>query len=96
VSDLKVDYQLLSSTERNLSSLVSEFQNMEAQEDAYSGAMGSGDIVSAMNGFATNWNDHKKSLISSMQTLGTMVSETRQHFQQTDTKLAESVAKKPQ
>ena len=88
--DLKVDYQLLESTERTLSSLVSEFQNMQAQEAAYDGAMGSGPIAAAMNGFATNWNDNKKSLVSSMQTLGKMVSETAARFKATDTKLAKS------
>jgi len=88
--DLKVDYQLLESTELTLSSLVSEFQNMQAQESTYSGAMGSGPIAAAMNGFATNWEDNKKSLVNSMQVLGKMVSETVQHFKQTDTKLASS------
>ena len=88
--DLKVDYQLLESTERTLSSLVSEFQNMQAQEAAYDGAMGSGPIAAAMNGFATNWNDNKKSLVSSMQTLGKMVSETAAQFKATDTKLTAS------
>jgi len=88
--DLKVDYQLLESTERTLSSLVSEFQNMQAQETAYDWAMGSGPIAAAMNGFACNWNDNKKSLISSMQTLGKMVSETAAQFKNTDTKLAKS------
>jgi hypothetical protein len=88
--DLKVDYQLLESTERTLSSLVSEFQNMQAQETAYDGAMGSGPIAAAMNGFATNWNDNKKGLINSMQTLGKMVSETVLQFKNTDTKLAAS------
>jgi hypothetical protein len=88
--DLKVDYQLLESTERTLSSLVSEFQNMQAQETAYDGAMGSGPIAAAMNGFATNWNDNKKGLINSMQTLGKMVSETVLQFKNTDSKLAAS------
>ena len=88
--DLKVDYQLLESTERTLSSLVSEFQNMQAQESAYDWALGSGSIASAMNGFATNWNDNKKSLLNSMQTIGKMVSETVQQFKTTDTKLASS------
>lgn len=88
--DLKVDYQLLESTERTLSSLVSEFQNMQAQESSYNWAMGSGPIAAAMNGFADNWNDNKKSLVSSMQTLGTMVSETVKQFKATDTKLASS------
>jgi hypothetical protein len=88
--DLNVDYQLLESTERTLSSLVSEFQNMQAQETAYDGAMGSGPIAAAMNGFATNWNDNKKGLINSMQTLGKMVSETVLQFKNTDSKLAAS------
>lgn len=88
--DLKVDYQLLESTERTLSSLVSEFQNMQAQESAYDWALGSGPIAGAMNGFACNWNDNKKSLLNSMQTLGKMVSETVQQFKSTDTKLATS------
>jgi len=88
--DLKVDYQLLESTERTLSSLISEFQNMQAQESAYSGAMGSGPIAAAMNGFADNWSDNKKSLVNSMQALGKMVSATLQQFKQTDTKLASS------
>jgi hypothetical protein len=89
--DLKVDYQLLESTERTLSSLVSEFQNMQAQESSYNWAMGSGPIAAAMNGFADNWNNNKKNLVSSMQTLGTMVSETVKHFQATDAKLASQV-----
>jgi hypothetical protein len=88
--DLKVDYQLLESTERTLSSLVSEFQNMQAQETAYRGAMGSGPMAAAMDGFAANWNDNKKSLVNSMQVLGKMVSATVAQFKQTDTKLATS------
>jgi uncharacterized protein YukE len=94
MADLKVDYQLLDSIERNLSSLISDFQNMQTQVGAYDGAMGSGAIASAMDGFATNWNDHKKTLISSMQALGKMVSETKQRFQGADNKLASSVTMK--
>jgi hypothetical protein len=86
--DLKVDYQLLESTERTLSSLVAEFQNMQAQETAYNGAMGSGPIAAAMDGFADNWNDNKKSLVNSMQVLGKMVSATVTQFKQADAKMA--------
>jgi hypothetical protein len=94
VADLKVDYQLLDSTERTLSGLISEFQNMQAQESAYTGVLGSGDIASAMNGFADNWSDHKKTLLGAMQTLGTMVSETKQKFAEADKKLASSLTHK--
>lgn len=88
--DLKVDFSLLESTERTLSSLMSEFQNMQAQEGSYDWAMGSGPVAAAMNGFATNWNDNKKSLVSSMQVLGEMITKTIEQFKQTDTRLASS------
>jgi hypothetical protein len=94
MADLKVDYQLLDSIERNLSSLVSEFQNIEVQESSYDSAMGSGDIVGAMGSFAGNWDYHRKKLVGSMEALGKMVSETRQGFQKTDCQLASSLTKK--
>jgi hypothetical protein len=95
MSDLKVDYQLLDSIERSLTSLSSEFSNIKAQTSGYDGAMGSGDVASAMDGFAGNWNDHRKDLLSSIQTLGKMVSETRQQFQRADNKLKSSLTEKP-
>lgn len=94
MADLKVDYQLLDSIESSLSSLQSEFQNIQAQTGSYDGAMGSGAVASAMDGFAGNWNDHRKNLISSIQNLGKMVSETKQQFQKTDKKLSSTLTKK--
>ena len=89
--DLKVDYQLLDTTEQTLSSLVSEFQNIKAQESGYDGAMGSGDVAGAMDGFAGNWDYHREKLVGSMQALGKMVSDSKQQFQNTDTKLKTSL-----
>ena len=94
MADLKVDYQLLDSIERSLTSLHSEFSNIQVNTSAYDGAMGSGDIASAMDGFAGNWSDHRKNLISSMQSLGTMVSETRRQFKNADNKLASTLPHK--
>lgn len=94
MADLKVDYQLLDSTERSLSSLVSEFQNIKAQEGSYDGAMGSGDIAGAMDNFAGNWDYHRRKLVGSMQALGKMVSETKREFSKTDCQLASSLTKK--
>jgi uncharacterized protein YukE len=91
MADLKVDYQLLDSTERTLSSLVSEFQNIKAQEGSYDGAMGSGDIASAMDGFAGNWDYHRQKLVGSMQALGKMISESKDQFQKTDHHMASSL-----
>jgi hypothetical protein len=95
MADLKVDYQLLDSIERSLTSLYSEFSNIKAQTGDYDGAMGSGDVTSAMDGFAGDWDDHRKDLLSSIQSLGKMVSETKQQFQNTDNKLKGSLTQKP-
>src|SRR5215469_7723620 len=67
MADLKVDYQLLDSTERNLSDLISQFQNIKAQTSDYNGAMGSGDIAGAMGSFAGNWDYHRKKLIGPLR-----------------------------
>lgn len=94
MADLKVDYQLLDSIERSLSTLVSEFQNIQAQTGGYDGAMGSADIAGAMGSFAGNWDYHRKQIAGSMQSLGQMVSQTRKHFQDTDNRLKASLTKK--
>jgi hypothetical protein len=94
MADLKVDYQLLDSTESSLSGLVSEFNNIKAQEGAYDGALGSGDIVGAMHSFSGNWDYHRKKLTGSMEELGKMVSETKKEFSKTDCQLASSLTKK--
>jgi hypothetical protein len=91
MADLKVDYQLLDSSERTLSNLTSEFQNIKAQESGYDGAMGSGDIASAMDSFAGNWDYHRGKLVGSMQALGKMIGESKKQFTQTDTKLTGSL-----
>jgi predicted methyltransferase MtxX (methanogen marker protein 4) len=94
MTDLKVDYTLLDQSETSLSSLVSDFQNIKAQESSYDGALGSGDIASAMDSFAGNWDYHRKKLVGSMQALGTMISQTKQAFTQTDTKLQTTLTAK--
>lgn len=91
MADLKVDFSLLDSTEQTLTSLISEFQNIRAQESGYDGAMGSGDIASAMDSFAGNWDYHREKLVGSMQALGKMISESKTKFHETDTKLASSM-----
>lgn len=91
MSDLKVDYELLSSTEKTLSSLVGDFQNIESSTGDYDSALGSPDVQSAMGHFAGNWETHRKQIVSSMQSLGSMVAAAKTHFQNTDAKIAASV-----
>jgi predicted methyltransferase MtxX (methanogen marker protein 4) len=94
MADLKVDYQLLDSIERDLSNLVSQFEHIETQTESYDEAMGSSDIVSAMGSFSGNWVYHRKQMVGSMQTLGQLVSSTKTYFQDTDNRLKSSLTKK--
>jgi len=91
MADLKVDYALLDQSEISLSGLVSEFENIKAQESSYDGALGSGDMASAMDKFAGNWDYHRKQLVGSMQALGSMINQTKQSFGDTDAKLQSSL-----
>lgn len=94
MSDLKVDYELLSSTEKTLASLVGDFQNLESSTGDYDSALGSPDVQSAMGNFAGNWDYHRKQIVTSMQTLGKMVAAAKTHFQNRDASLAASVTAK--
>jgi hypothetical protein len=86
-SDLKVDYQLLESIHSTMTGLLSELENIQPQQGEYDGAMGSGSIAGAMDGFAGNWTYHRKQIIGNMQSLNSMVTESVQKFQQADANL---------
>jgi hypothetical protein len=94
MADLKVDYQLLEQTDNSLGSLVGEFQNIQAVQDGYDGALGSGDVAGAMNGFAGNWDYHRKQLVGSMQALQKLVQGAKAGFQKTDNDLTQDLTKK--
>jgi hypothetical protein len=94
MADLKVEFGLLDSAEKTLTSLTSEFQNIKAQESGYEGAMGSGDIAGALGSFSGNWDYHRDKLVGSMQALGKMITESKKQFQETDGKLAKNLKSK--
>ncbi len=93
-SDLKVEFDILRSTEKSLTSLHSEFSDLKAQERAYDSEWGSGDVKNAMHSFTDNWDDHRKKLLDSIGNVGKLVSESISAFQQTDGKLAADVTPK--
>jgi hypothetical protein len=94
MADLVVDYSLLEQVENTLTGLTREFQNIQAQEQGYAGAYGSGDIAGAMNDFADNWSYHRGKILQSMQSLCQNVREVRTEASQFDTNLADQVTGK--
>ena len=93
-ADLKVEFDLLNSAKQTLTTLTSEFQDIKAQESAYDGAMGSGDITGALGSFSGNWNYHRGKLVESMQALGKLIDESEKQFHETDDKLARNLKTK--
>jgi hypothetical protein len=94
MADLKVNYQLLDTAGRSISSLRQEFNGLQGQEQGFDSALGSAEIASAMDGFAGNWDYHRRLLVSSMEALDTMVQDSKQKFQSTDNALKTSLTKK--
>jgi hypothetical protein len=94
MSDLKVDYGILQETEKTLTSLHTEFSNIKTQERVYDSEWGSGDVEGAMHSFTNNWDDHRKKLLSAIESVGKLVSESVETFQKADGKLATSLTKK--
>ena len=94
MADLKVEFDILQTTEKTLTSLHAEFSDIKAQERVYDSEWGSGDVKDAMHSFTDNWDDHRKNLLNTISNVGKLVSESISAFQQTDGKLAADVTPK--
>jgi uncharacterized protein YukE len=92
MADLRVDYQLLTSVTRTLSSLAAEFAHVDDQVSSYDPAYGSGAVTAAMGNFSGNWSNHRKTLLSVMENLGQLTGTAEQHFRQADGKLGSDLA----
>jgi hypothetical protein len=84
---------LLGQVESTLKSLHSEFSNIRPHEEHYATDLGSADIASAMDGFATNWNYHKGKMLTSMAALCKNVHECRTETRNWDAKLKTEATK---
>ena len=87
-ADFAVDYPLLEQVDKTLKDLVSQFQNIQAQEQGYTGAYGSGDVAGAMNDFASNWSYHRGKIVDSMNALSKSVEEVLSETKKFDSGMA--------
>jgi hypothetical protein len=92
--DLRISYSDLESTKARMDSLIGELDNIQPDQSAYDGAMGSSEIAGAMDGFAGNWSIHRKKLLSKMQNLDSMVGAALTEFPKTDRDAASWLTKK--
>jgi uncharacterized protein YukE len=93
VPDLKVNYDLLQACEANLQFVDDQFKGLHTQvHDLESGSgWGSSQIQDAMGQFSDNWNYHRGKLESAIETLLTMLKQTKDTFMAADEKLAKQL-----
>jgi hypothetical protein len=78
-----------------LSRLIGEFQNSGNIADHYSGDLGSGRMADTLHEFATNWNVHKKNLLSNLGNLQSAAAEGAKTWDGVDSDLAKALTDPP-
>jgi hypothetical protein len=94
VSDLRISYNDLESTNAVLGGLVKDLEDIQTDTSEYDRAMGSSDISGAMDNFAGNWSIHREKLLGKMQNLQSMVDAALTEFPKTDREAASWLTKK--
>jgi hypothetical protein len=91
MADFVVDYSLLQQVDNTLKDLVNQFQNIQSQEQGYTGAYGSGDVAGAMDDFAGNWSYHRGKIVDSMNSLIKSVEEVMSETKKYDSGMAKQL-----
>lgn len=92
--DLKVSYDELEESSKNLKSIQNELENTGGHQSDIKGELGSGDIAHGMDDFANNWDYHRHKLLDKIQAMGEAAEKAMDTFKDADKKLADAV--KPQ
>jgi phage-related minor tail protein len=90
-SHLKVDLGALGQVAGELGVLRQQFDSAVDIAGSYGSAVGSRDVVDALDHFATNWKRHREKLASSMDAIASMAQQGHDTYQQVDDQLADSL-----
>jgi hypothetical protein len=91
MADLVVDLGLLEQTAGSLSMLIEEFSNASKIVSSAQGSVAEPVLVTALDDFANDWSVHRQDLLSSMETVYKMATESRKAYIATDDKLAQDL-----
>ncbi|MEW2118469.1 hypothetical protein AB0945_25430 [Streptomyces sp. NPDC005474] len=94
MSDLVVDFDLLSTSAKQLNAIQREFKNLDDWKDEIKSVVGASELKEAMTDFIDNWDDNRKRLLESLESVGKMVEGTRDTFKSLDDELAKAGKKK--
>ncbi|MGW8380234.1 hypothetical protein [Streptomyces sp. ODS28] len=82
--DLKVDYELLKKSEKQLDDLRKVFQNMEGHKDDVSDIWGAVQIRDKMGSFVDNWDNYRNQLLKDIGATYDKVRKAKQRFRAAD------------
>jgi hypothetical protein len=91
MADLEVDLGLLERTAGSLSMLIEEFGNCSKIVNSAQASAGDPALVAALDSFAGNWTVHREDLLSSMQAVYKMTTESHRAYIATDDSLARDI-----
>jgi hypothetical protein len=91
MADLVVDLGLLEQTAGSLSMLIEEFSNASKIVSSAQGSVAEPVLVTALEDFANDWSVHRQDLLSSMETVYKMATESRRAYIATDDRLAQDL-----
>jgi hypothetical protein len=91
MADLVVDLGLLEQTAGSLSMLIEEFSNASKIVGSAQGSVAEPILVTALEDFANDWSVHRQDLLSSMETVYKMATESRKAYIATDDRLAQDL-----
>jgi hypothetical protein len=91
MADLVVDLGLLEQTAGSLSMLIEEFSNASKIVSSAQRSVAEPILMTALEDFANDWSAHRQDLLSSMETVYKMASESHKAYIATDDKLAQDL-----
>lgn len=92
--DLKVDYDLLSKSAKQLRQIRDEFNGLEEWKKDVKALVGDSRVQTAMGDFVDNWDKNRNRLVKQIEEVGGMVRETRDAFKGLDDDLAKANKRK--
>lgn len=87
-SDLQVDYNLLSTSAKQLAQIRREFKGLADWNQDVRSLLGDSRVQRAMADFVDNWDDNRKRLVKEIEDVGAMVKTTSDAFKGLDDQLA--------
>ncbi|MET9906474.1 hypothetical protein ABZZ74_06575 [Streptomyces sp. NPDC006476] len=87
-SDLQVDYDLLSTSAKQLAQIRREFKELDHWNQDVRSLLGDSRVQSAMGDFVDNWDKNRKRLVEEIEEVGKMVKTTSDAFKDLDYDLA--------